>query len=82
MSWRGMRGQDFDETGELAGSIRAQRLERSRRAVIAARSQLQKLADFLPEGVEGLLAGDDLTLEQLDEMLARFEERLTQMAAR
>jgi multidrug resistance efflux pump len=76
-----MRGQELDEAGELAGAIRAQRLERSRKAVIAARGQLQKLADFLPEGLEAKLTADDLTLKQMDEQLARFEERLTQMAA-
>jgi hypothetical protein len=80
MSWQGLRGQDADETGELAASIRAQRLERSRKAIIQARGQLQKLGDMLPEGVEAQIARDDLTLEQIDEALARWEERLLQIA--
>ena len=80
MRFRTGTGDAYDETGELAESIRAQQLARSRRALIQARLQVQKVGEFLPEGAESKITQDDLSLEQIDEALARFEERLAQMS--
>jgi hypothetical protein len=73
-------GEELDETGELAGEIRQQRLARGRRALVQARLQLQKVVEFLPEGTESRIAEDDLTLEQVDEAMARWLERLDKLA--
>jgi hypothetical protein len=73
-------GEELDETGELAGEIRVQRLARGRRALIQARLQLQKIGEFLPEGAEGRITEDDLSMEQVDEAMARWLERLDKLA--
>jgi hypothetical protein len=75
-----LTGEEFDETTELAKSIRSQRLQRSRKALNQARLQLQKLAEMLPEGVEDEIGQNDLTLTQIDEALARMAERIEMLA--
>lgn len=81
MAWRSLRGEDFDETGELSGEIRAQRIQKSRRALAQARGQLQKVIEMLPEGVEDKISHDDLSLAQIDEALERMGEQLAQLAS-
>ena len=80
MKWRPLTGEEFDETTGLAKSIRAQRLQRSRKALSQARLQLQKLGEMLPEGVEEEIVQNDLTLTQIDEALARMTERIEMLA--